>query len=193
MDEVARSGEPVTVTKRGKPVVRVVPAAKRPASVFGFRKGRMKIVGDIVAPLDVEWDAALTRLLLDTTALLWLGEESERLGGMARAAIAEAAREGALLVSAISFWELALLVTRKRVALPDDAGAWRADSIASGIIEIPVTGAIGINGVALQGLHQDAADRIIVATALAEQATLVTADRRLLRWKGKLDRLDAER
>jgi prevent-host-death family protein len=58
MDEVAASGEPVIVTKHGKPVARLVPAdAKQPKSIFGALIGQVTIKGDIIAPLDVEWDA----------------------------------------------------------------------------------------------------------------------------------------
>lgn len=57
MDEVAATGEPVTVTKRGKPVVQVVPAAKKTRKLFGFLKGHIKVTGDIISPIDVEWDA----------------------------------------------------------------------------------------------------------------------------------------
>jgi prevent-host-death family protein len=58
MDEVARTGETVVVTKNGKPVAEVVPAkvAERP-SPFGVWKGLVEVKGDIVAPIDVEWDA----------------------------------------------------------------------------------------------------------------------------------------
>jgi PIN domain nuclease of toxin-antitoxin system len=47
--------------------------------------------------------------------------------------------------------------------------------------------------VALAGLHSDPADRIIVATALAHDATLITADERLLAWRGPLKTHDARR
>jgi prevent-host-death family protein len=58
MDEVAASGEPVIVTKHGKPVARLVPAdAKQPKSIFGALKGMGRITGDIISPLDVEWEA----------------------------------------------------------------------------------------------------------------------------------------
>jgi hypothetical protein len=53
IDEVARTGEP----KRGKPVARLMPMATRPGSPFGFMKHRVRIVGDVMAPLDAEWDA----------------------------------------------------------------------------------------------------------------------------------------
>jgi prevent-host-death family protein len=56
MDAVHRTGEPVTVTKHGTPVVRVVPAAARGAApLFGRLKGGVRIMGDLLAPLDVEW------------------------------------------------------------------------------------------------------------------------------------------
>jgi len=57
MDRVATTGETVVVTKRGRPVVRLSPATNPPKRVFGFFEGRIKSKGDIIAPLDVEWDA----------------------------------------------------------------------------------------------------------------------------------------
>jgi prevent-host-death family protein len=58
MDEVARTGKPVVVTKNGRPVAELRPyMGKRPKSPFGLHKGLITINGDIVSPLDVEWDA----------------------------------------------------------------------------------------------------------------------------------------
>ena len=57
MDEVADGGGEVVITKNGKPVFRLVPYRERPKSFFGADRGRMKIVGDIVSPIDVEWEA----------------------------------------------------------------------------------------------------------------------------------------
>jgi prevent-host-death family protein len=51
MDDVQATGEPVVVTKRGKPVVKVVPAEMENSDLFGFMAGRMKIVGDIESPV----------------------------------------------------------------------------------------------------------------------------------------------
>lgn len=50
MDRVQATGEPVVVTKRGKPIVKVIPAETRRDDQFGFMKGRMEIVGDIESP-----------------------------------------------------------------------------------------------------------------------------------------------
>jgi len=57
MDQVAKSGEPVTITKKGKPVSKLVPADERPKTLLGAMKGRVKILGDIISPIDVKWEA----------------------------------------------------------------------------------------------------------------------------------------
>ena len=51
MDEIQATGEPVVVTKRGKPVVKVVPAEPEKNDVFGFMADKFDIVGDIESPL----------------------------------------------------------------------------------------------------------------------------------------------
>jgi prevent-host-death family protein len=51
MDDVQATGEPVIVTKRGKPVVKVVPVKPENDDIFGFMAGKFKIVGDIESPV----------------------------------------------------------------------------------------------------------------------------------------------
>ena len=57
MDEVADGGGEIVITKNGKPVSRLVPYEERPKSLFGLGRDRMKIIGDIISPIDVEWEA----------------------------------------------------------------------------------------------------------------------------------------
>lgn len=57
MDNVEREGASITITKRGKPVAVLSPVWVAPSSAFGFARDAIEIVGDIVAPLDVAWDA----------------------------------------------------------------------------------------------------------------------------------------
>ena len=57
MDEVAATGEPVEITKYGVPVARLVPARPKPQTVLGALKGSITILGDIISPLDTEWNA----------------------------------------------------------------------------------------------------------------------------------------
>ena len=57
MDSVAETGASIVVTKRGRPVAVLAPVRAARGSLRGFMKGRMKILGDIVSPIDVVWDA----------------------------------------------------------------------------------------------------------------------------------------
>ena len=58
MDEVAKTRKPIVITKRGKPVAKLVaaePGRRRP--LFGYMAGTITYVGDIESPIDVEWEA----------------------------------------------------------------------------------------------------------------------------------------
>jgi prevent-host-death family protein len=57
MDEVARTGRPVIITKHGKPVAQLVPIPVQPESQFGYMKDTVKIRKDVMAPIDVTWNA----------------------------------------------------------------------------------------------------------------------------------------
>lgn len=57
MDEVERTGTSVVVTKRGRAVAQLSPVRRKGRSARGLLKGRIKILGDIVSPIDVVWDA----------------------------------------------------------------------------------------------------------------------------------------
>lgn len=56
LDEVAETRQPLVITKHGKPVAQVVPMEES-VELFGAMRGTGEIVGDIIAPLDVEWEA----------------------------------------------------------------------------------------------------------------------------------------
>jgi prevent-host-death family protein len=51
MDQVFESGEPVLITKHGRPVAKLLPAEKRIDDIFGYMSGKVKILGDIVGPV----------------------------------------------------------------------------------------------------------------------------------------------
>jgi prevent-host-death family protein len=57
MDEVAETREPIVITKKGKPIARLTPYERRPKSLFGVMKGQIKVLGDIVSPIEVDWEA----------------------------------------------------------------------------------------------------------------------------------------
>ena len=56
IDEVAESGQPIIVTKRGKAKVQIVAVREKPKTLWGATKGTFKIVGDIVGPIDDDYD-----------------------------------------------------------------------------------------------------------------------------------------
>jgi PIN domain nuclease of toxin-antitoxin system len=85
----------------------------------------------------------------------------------------------------ISAWEVALLVQRGRLELRLPVREWVARSEAlSGLHFLPIDTTIGLRAVDLSGLHQDPADRMIVASAELLAAVLVTRDERLQRYGG---------
>ena len=132
-------------------------------------------------------------IVLDTNALIWLVRGTQELGEVATRTVASAISEGRLFVSAMSFWEVGMLVGKRRFAINRPLMDWRRQVLDLGISELPMNGVVGIASTELQGLPNDPADRIIVATSLSVGGTLVTADGQLLRWDGELPRQDARR
>jgi prevent-host-death family protein len=58
LDQVAEKRETLIITKRGKPVARVIPEPEDDRQpLFGSMKGTVTILGDIISPIDVEWEA----------------------------------------------------------------------------------------------------------------------------------------
>jgi PIN domain nuclease of toxin-antitoxin system len=132
-------------------------------------------------------------IVLDTHVLVWAVTDERKLGRKARASIDRLWATGKVAVAAISFWEVGLLQARRRLDLPTSVREWRDAILAAGAIELPLDGAIALRALDLTGLHNDPADRFIVATALVHDATLMTADDRLLEWRHPLDRHDARK
>jgi PIN domain nuclease of toxin-antitoxin system len=132
-------------------------------------------------------------ILLDTHVLLWVDSDSDVVGHATREQVIRLWADRRVGVSAVSFWEAALLARKGRFSLRAPPAAWRADLLRSGFVEHPVDGAIGIAATELEMPLRDPADRLIVATAIAHDLTLVTADRALLRWKRGPRMQDARR
>jgi PIN domain nuclease of toxin-antitoxin system len=124
-------------------------------------------------------------LLLDTHCWLWaqLGL-IQRLSRAALEAIRSAESEGNLRISVISIWELAMLEQRGRVALPMNVRTWVDQALSKpGIAVAQLTPEIMIESVHLPGeMHGDPADRMLVATARVQGATLLSKDEQLIRY-----------
>jgi PIN domain nuclease of toxin-antitoxin system len=115
------------------------------------------------------------KLLLDTHTFVWLVEGSPNLSPTARAALADPTNE--LFLSVASVWEMAIKTANKRLALNDPLdlfiGKW---TVAYQLAQLPIetSHALGVVGLAVH--HRDPFDRILIAQALVEGMTLVSAD-----------------
>ncbi len=110
-------------------------------------------------------------LLLDTHVILWWQRDDRRLGREARRAIAEA---DVVWVSAVSGWEVSIKCARGRLRLDEP---FRVLLAADDFTELPMTLAHADRLQQLPPHHTDPFDRMLVAQALTERATLVTHDR----------------
>ncbi|MDR3410301.1 MAG: type II toxin-antitoxin system VapC family toxin [Formivibrio sp.] len=126
--------------------------------------------------------ARLPHLLLDTHVLVWLMFGEAKLGKKTAKAINLAARGNRLVVSAITPWEIGVLVAKKRIDLHQDAMQWVRTAISlPGMKLSALEPEIAVASTCLPfEMHADPADRILVATARYLGATLVTADHALL-------------
>lgn len=127
------------------------------------------------------------KLLLDTHLLLWAAAEPEKLSPLVRELIS--APENDLLFSAASLWEVAIKASLGRADLRVDAGALRRGLGEAGYDELPVYGrhVVAIGG--LPALHKDPFDRLLVAQALTEGLTLLTADDLVAAYPGPIRRV----
>ena len=57
LDEVQQSRKELVITKRGKPVARLLPVEEKFPQIFGRMKGTVRILGDIVGPTGEKWEA----------------------------------------------------------------------------------------------------------------------------------------
>ena len=118
-------------------------------------------------------------ILLDSHALLWWQAGGARLSAGARRAIDAAS---VLLVSPVSFWEIAVLVRKGRIRLESDPHVWTQDLLASDRLQtasLSAVAAVTAGTLATPGFPGDPADALIYATAIDLAVPLVTKDERL--------------
>ena len=120
-------------------------------------------------------------IVLDTHVLVWWVSGAVKLSVRAKRAIESRRKGSALIVSAISVLEIATAVRRGRLALGASLDQWLADlRVLPELRFEPVSFAIAhMAGTFDESIPRDPADRLIVATARAFEAKLVTADERL--------------
>lgn len=115
------------------------------------------------------------KLLLDTHTFLWLVEGSPNLSAAAQAALADPTNE--LYLSVASVWELAIKTGNKKLTLSDPldlfVDKW---TVAYQLALLPIERPHALAVVGLPDHHRDPFDRILIAQALVERMTLVSAD-----------------
>lgn len=122
-------------------------------------------------------------LLLDTHVWIWLVEaRADRVSPAAKRELDNASASGHLFISVMSIWEIAMLVSKGRLANPLDVPEWTARALAApGLQLVDLESSIAIDSTRLPGSPpKDPVDRILIATARRMGARLVTADRKIL-------------
>jgi PIN domain nuclease of toxin-antitoxin system len=122
------------------------------------------------------------KLLLDTHLLLWAAGQPERLSAAARRQLSNPKNE--LLFSAASLWEITIKKSLGREDFRVEPRLLRRGLLDNGYIELPVTSEHAVGVDSLPDLHKDPFDRILLAQALTEGITLLTADAQLARYPG---------
>lgn len=122
-------------------------------------------------------------ILLDTNALIWWSTAPEKLSKKARKSIEDTIKKDEVLISSISVWEVYLLMKKNRVGLSINTDSWleKLESLAF-VKFVPVDNKVASQSVKLDFTNSDPADRIIIATALINGATIVTSDKKILNY-----------
>ena len=127
------------------------------------------------------------KLLLDTHVLLWAAGAPERLASDIRALLDDPDNQP--IFSAASLWEIAIKRALGRADFAVDARALRHGLLDNGYFELPVSGEHAVAVDALPAIHKDPFDRILVAQAIVESVTLLTADAIVARYPGPVRKI----
>lgn len=125
-------------------------------------------------------------ILLDTHVLVWWVDDPSKLSSKSQKLIENSIKkEEAILVSSISIWEIFLLAKRGRLGFAIDINSWLEKVESLSFLQfIPVDNKIASKSVMLpEPVHNDPADRIIIATAREYGAKLITSDKKILDYK----------
>lgn len=122
--------------------------------------------------------------LLDTHLLLWAAGAPERLPAAARRLLEDP--EQALAFSAASLWEIVFKRSLKRRDFQIDPRALRRGLLDAGYRELPILSEHALAVERLPALHKDPFDRLLIAQADIEGATLLTSDEQVAQYPGAI-------
>jgi PIN domain nuclease of toxin-antitoxin system len=117
----------------------------------------------------------LVAAVFDTHVWVWSAAGDPRAGKLKDFS-------GTAFISAISQWEVSMLAMKGRLNLMPDEESWFSANLEPPVSLAPLTATISSASCSLSDFHGDAADRIIVATAITLGIPLITADEKIISW-----------
>jgi PIN domain nuclease of toxin-antitoxin system len=124
--------------------------------------------------------AGSVKIVLDTCALIWWSLDPDKLSQQAKQACYQMEQEKNGLVPSTAVWEIAIKVKNQKLDLGVDIDDYIATLKKSSVIRIiPIDEEIWLESVKLEWEHRDPADRVVVAIAKINQASIITADRKI--------------
>ncbi len=125
------------------------------------------------------------KYLLDTHVWIWWNMNPKMLSIKAKSTISATDKYEVMLLSVISIWEFCKLLVKKRLAISCSTEEWIENALDMPKFRlVPLSSSIAYQSTVLpQHFHDDPADQIIVATARVENATIITKDTRILKYK----------
>jgi PIN domain nuclease of toxin-antitoxin system len=123
-------------------------------------------------------------MVLDTHVLLWWVFDPDKLSPRATESLADMEQSGGA-VSSISIWEIGIKAKRGKLELPISVDELARRLVQSGVVTLlPVDTETWLHSLSLPWEHSDPADRVIVATALLQRASLLTKDAQIRAFPG---------
>jgi PIN domain nuclease of toxin-antitoxin system len=124
------------------------------------------------------------KFLLDTHLVLWAFFQQKRLSAQARSIME--APENQLAFSVVNLWEIAIKRGLGKRGFEFDPRILRRALLDDGYEELPVLGSHAVALDSLPPIHRDPFDRILIAQAMVEGITLLTADATIARYPGPI-------
>ncbi|HEY9692501.1 MAG TPA: type II toxin-antitoxin system VapC family toxin [Oculatellaceae cyanobacterium] len=120
------------------------------------------------------------KFVLDTCALIWWSLDPDKLSQQAKAACQQMEQEKNGLVPSTAVWEIAIKIKNRKLNLGVDIDDYITTLKKSDVISIiPINEEIWLESVKLEWEHRDPVDRVVVAVATINQASIITADQKI--------------
>jgi PIN domain nuclease of toxin-antitoxin system len=120
------------------------------------------------------------KIVLDTCALIWWSLDPDRLSQSAKEVCQQMEKEKNGLVPSTAIWEIAIKIKNNKLDLGVNLNEYVASLKKSSVVRIvPIDEDVWLGSVKLEWNHRDPVDRVVVALASINQASIITADREI--------------